>query len=218
MRYLMSFSLFFLQLSLSAQEHSVPIATDGNLFVLSVQNSTQLPLNNVRVTVASAPDWLVFKTPSVSIQSISAKQQYDAEFEFRVLDVQADLAGSVVFLITDSRDRFLGQRTLRFLTVTMPKTTRLDPPFPNPANPGATIRYELHALSEIKLEIFNIRGQRVRKLLEAERPAGTFSMTWDGKNDHGLAVASGAYIIRLTAAEKGKNQARQLTTKLTIQK
>jgi len=135
-----------------------------------------------------------------------------------VLEVQAGQADSGQFVITDAYGRFLGQRVLRFRTMLLPQDTRLDLPYPNPANPSTTIQYALHAPSQVKLEIYNILGQRVRRLFDEEKAAGTFSIPWDGRNDHGLAVSSGTYIVRFTATEKGKNKVQQFSSKIIIQK
>ncbi|MFQ6115605.1 MAG: FlgD immunoglobulin-like domain containing protein, partial [bacterium] len=51
----------------------------------------------------------------------------------------------------------------------------------------------------VTLEIYNLLGQKIRTLFEGPQNAGSHSVPWDGKNDSGESVASGIYIIRLTA-------------------
>jgi len=218
MRFNFGFLLLFMPLFAFAQEHKVPAGTKGNRLILTVQNETQVMLEGIHVAMHSKPGWLVFKTTSVFLESLPVQQHREVEFEFNVLDMKAEVADSVLFVITDNQGQFLSQRVLRFRVFDLPQTTRLDPAFPNPANPGTTIQYALHASSEVKLEIYNILGQQVRRLLDEERSAGTFSMQWDGKNDYGLFVASGTYIVRLTVREKGKNKVQQFTSKVLIQK
>lgn len=218
MRSILCFLLLLYPLFGFAKEHRVPIGIDGNVLILSVQNTTQSPFEGVHVAIHSTPEWLVFNTPSFFIESIPAKEHRDAEFEFRVLEVQVGQADSVQFVITDTYGRFLGHRVLRFRTMLLPQETRLDPPYPNPANPGTTIQYALHTPSQIKIEIYNILGQRVRRLFDEEKAAGTFSIPWDGLNDHGLAVSTGTYIVRFIATEKGKNKVQQFSSKIIIQK
>ena len=218
MRFSTCFLLVFLPVFTFAQEHKVPSGIDGNRLILTVQNETQLMLLDVQIVIHSKPDWLVFKKSLVFLESIPVQQHRDVEFEFNVLEMKAEVADSVLFVISDGQGQFLSQRVLRFRVYDLPQTTRLDPPFPNPGNPGTTIQYALRAAAQIKLEIYNILGQRVRKLFDEERLAGTFSLQWDGKNEYGLLVASGTYIVRLTAREKGKNKVRQFTSKILIQK
>ena len=213
MRSHLIFCWLLLPLLTSAQEHRVPAGSDGNKLYLAVHNSSESALANVRVTVKSAADWLTFKSAEVILESIPAAGWREAEFEFAVMNMQTDAADTVLFNITDNAGRLLGQRVLHFRSELLPKSTRLQPPFPNPANPSTTLQYDLHALSEVKLEIYNILGQRVRTLLNAEKPAGTFSIQWDGHNDRGIAVSSGTYIVRLTARDIEQNKLKQLNRK-----
>ena len=71
--------------------------------------------------------------------------------------------------------------------------------FPNPFNPETSVSFELPQASHVRLEIYNIAGQKVRTVLDAERPAGYHNARWDGRNDQRIAVASGVYIYRITA-------------------
>jgi hypothetical protein len=83
--------------------------------------------------------------------------------------------------------------------VPLPITARwwLDPAYPNPFNPRTRIRYALPVSCRVSLIIFDLRGQRVRRLLEAQQPVGAHEAIWDGLSDDGSAVASGLYIARL---------------------
>ena len=71
--------------------------------------------------------------------------------------------------------------------------------FPNPFNPSTTIRFSVPATSVVSLEIYNIIGQKVRTLIDAQSyEQGRWDVVWNGKNDAGLSVPSGTYISRLT--------------------
>jgi len=73
--------------------------------------------------------------------------------------------------------------------------------YPNPFNPATAIEFSLDREREIKLEIFNILGQKVRALETGRLSAGKFSIIWDGCNDDGGQVASGVYLARLSDRE-----------------
>ncbi len=135
MRFSFGFLLLFMPLFSSAQEYKVPSGTNGNRLILTVQNDTKLVLENVRVAIHSKPGWLIFKSSSVFLESIPVQQNRDVEFEFKVLDMKTEVADSVLFVIRDGQGQFLSRRVLRFRSELRPKTTRLDPVFPNPANP-----------------------------------------------------------------------------------
>ena len=72
--------------------------------------------------------------------------------------------------------------------------------YPNPFNPSTTIGYALPAESEVRLEVFNTAGQRVRVLLATHQPAGHYTVEWDTRDAQGQAVASGVYFYRLQAS------------------
>jgi len=69
--------------------------------------------------------------------------------------------------------------------------------YPNPFNPTTTIEYYLPAASNVRLTIYNIRGQVVAKLIEGPRSSGRHSYDWDGYGSGGSRVASGVYFYRL---------------------
>jgi len=75
---------------------------------------------------------------------------------------------------------------------------------PNPFNPTTNIAFDLPAASQVKLEVLNVLGQKVKTLLNQFQEAGAHSVIWDGRDDFGSTTASGIYFYRITA---GENQA-----------
>ncbi len=72
---------------------------------------------------------------------------------------------------------------------------------PNPFNPETMISFGLPNAATVDLSIYNIRGQRVRQLLDGRLPAGFHSARWDGRDANGLRVSSGVYFYRLSTPE-----------------
>jgi len=72
---------------------------------------------------------------------------------------------------------------------------------PNPFNPSTRIDYNLGGAGKVTLRIYDVRGRLVRGLVDRADVPGTHSATWDGRDDRGIAVASGAYWYRLTTPE-----------------
>ena len=70
--------------------------------------------------------------------------------------------------------------------------------FPNPFNASTTISYEVGEDSPVNLTLYDIAGQRVRTLVNADQRGGSYSVQWDGTNAVGETVASGTYFYRLT--------------------
>ena len=71
--------------------------------------------------------------------------------------------------------------------------------YPNPFNPTTTIDYSLPEASKVRLDIYNVKGQLVRTLLNGDMPAGMHSVLWDGRDNNNAAVASGVYFYRVSS-------------------
>jgi hypothetical protein len=67
--------------------------------------------------------------------------------------------------------------------------------YPNPFNPATKIAYSMPQRGELRLRIYNIRGELVTTLLDEVRPAGAGHVIWDGNDAAGQAVASGVYFL-----------------------
>lgn len=72
---------------------------------------------------------------------------------------------------------------------------------PNPFNPATELRFELPRPGQVTLDIFDARGQRVRRLVSGQLPAGLHQPLWQGRNDAGRPIASGVYHARLTTID-----------------
>ena len=83
-------------------------------------------------------------------------------------------------------------------------TFQLLPNYPNPFNPETTISFDLPESGEIKLEIFNIKGQKVITLISDQLSAGEHSITWNGKDSNNKRVGSGIYFYKLKAGDYQK--------------
>lgn len=72
---------------------------------------------------------------------------------------------------------------------------------PNPFNPSTVISFTLAESGPAELQVFNLRGQNVRRLVAGSLEAGDHSVTWDGRDDSGARVPSGVYFYKLTAGD-----------------
>jgi hypothetical protein len=73
----------------------------------------------------------------------------------------------------------------------------LDQNYPNPFNPTTKIEFVLSKSEQVKIEIFNILGEKVKTLMDQHLKAGRQLVEWDGKDESGEEVASGVYFYRL---------------------
>jgi hypothetical protein len=83
----------------------------------------------------------------------------------------------------------------------LPSDCRLYQNAPNPFNPITTIRFDLPGPSDVKLIIYNVKGEQVAILADRHMTGGRKTIVWDGRNDRGRAVASGIYFCRLVAGD-----------------
>jgi len=84
----------------------------------------------------------------------------------------------------------------------IPSTFFIEQNYPNPFNSRTVIEYQLPIRSRVKIQIFNILGQEVKTLVDANKPEGYHSIYWDGTNNSGINLSSGVYIYRITT-DKG---------------
>lgn len=91
------------------------------------------------------------------------------------------------------------------LTEALPTKIKLYQNYPNPFNPNienTTIVFDLAAEAYVTIDIFDITGTRIVRLLDEKRHvAGTYEYSWAGTNEHGVKVASGIYILRFEVQE-----------------
>lgn len=74
----------------------------------------------------------------------------------------------------------------------------LEKNFPNPFNPDTNIRFSSSDPSQtVRLDIFNLKGQKIRTLVDEKLPAGNHAVTWNGEDFQKKPVSSGVYIYRL---------------------
>ena len=77
--------------------------------------------------------------------------------------------------------------------------------YPNPFNPVTTIEYALPHISEVTIEIYNILGQQIAKLVNKKQSPGYYTVKWHGMNSNGNNISNGMYIYRMVAeSEEGR--------------
>jgi hypothetical protein len=79
--------------------------------------------------------------------------------------------------------------------------------YPNPFNPETTITFSVPQTSSfVTLSIYNIKGQKVKKLVNEVLPAGKHSVVWNGTDDNDSQVGSGIYFYKLKAGDFEKSR------------
>ena len=73
--------------------------------------------------------------------------------------------------------------------------------YPNPFNPTTEIAFYVESKEHVKIDVFNIRGQKIRSLVNEFYSAGSHKVLWNGFDDNGNSVASGVYLYRMLVGD-----------------
>ncbi len=159
----------------------------------------------------------------------------DGSFQQAAYYVSAELASDVAFgditgdglmdmVISDELSAAVsvhfhsGGSAAKVLATDVPSTPTAIAPllaqnFPNPFNPRTEIRYDLPVGGRAKLEIFDIRGRKVKTLVDSKLPPGSQKAIWDGRDAHGGEVAAGVYLYRLAVDGEIMGQRKMVLAK-----
>jgi len=198
-------------LSLDIQDNSVGINVVENL--LFGINSTIHTSDNKSTSVTFSSlqsDRINIKNGSHVIGTIIAP---NAEVRLRrnsifkgsiyadIIDVKKDASfqphGSVLSLSKS----FAGASIQSLERASNPTNFGLDQNYPNPFNPTTRILYTIPESGNISLKISNIHGQLIKTLVSGPVVSGSHEVVWDGRNEQGSLVASGAYLYRIQAGK-----------------
>jgi len=98
------------------------------------------------------------------------------------------------------------QLVLKIDSDNIPATFRLSQNYPNPFNPTTKIQYQLPENSFVSLTIYNILGEQIRTLVNEEKSAGNYTVSWNGKNEQSEMVPSGVYYYQIKTADYSQTQ------------
>jgi len=97
-----------------------------------------------------------------------------------------------VLLFSDVQSRSSAERPHSFV---------LHQNYPNPFNPSTVIQFDLESPSHVRLEVFNVFGQRIKVVIDEQLNPGRHVVAWDGREESGAPAATGVYILRATAQQ-----------------
>jgi len=81
----------------------------------------------------------------------------------------------------------------------MPEVTSLEKNYPNPFNPSTTIPFNITQAGNVTLSVYDMSGSLVKTLTSDYKEAGSYKVIWNGLNNDGQQVASGQYILKMSA-------------------
>ena len=77
--------------------------------------------------------------------------------------------------------------------------TTLNGNYPNPFNPETTISYSVKEAGRVKLEVYNVKGQLVKTLVNEDQATGHYKLVFNAKDGRGRSISSGVYLLKMTA-------------------
>jgi hypothetical protein len=199
MRYLIVL-LIFTNLCVAQKTYEIPFSSKGNEIELSVANTSNAEIEVVRVVLTNAPEWLKFESQSDTLQQLQSKAEKAASFTFSVAKTAPiNKEQTLNISITDKK----GQNWTKDIAIkiTPPATYELFQNYPNPFNPITVISYQLSAISNVNLKIYDAIGREVANLVNEQQEPGYYQKNFDASR-----YASGMYIYHLIAKDDQDKQ------------
>ncbi len=158
-----------------------------NIRTLNDSTLTWIPQDHINTEQSIRKSTLLFDESDTLLLFINTRQSEDTESEFDIL--------------------YFCRGYLDGITPVTDQPAPAVEPFyvknyPNPFNPSTIIEFNLPAQTETKLEIFNIKGQRVTTLVNKVLDMGVHKVVWQGTNADNRSVGSGIYFYKLTVGNK----------------
>jgi len=86
-------------------------------------------------------------------------------------------------------------------TPLIPTVTALSGNYPNPFNPTTEVKFSLNEAADVNIIVFNIKGEKVKTLVNGHMEAAFHTVTWNGDDDSGRNVGSGIYFYKMRAGK-----------------
>ncbi|MGD1046484.1 MAG: T9SS type A sorting domain-containing protein, partial [Bacteroidota bacterium] len=157
--------------------YTIPFASKGNTIDLTIANTSKIAAQGVRVSVSNTPNWVKFDSTQQTIKSLTASAEQTATFSFAV-DKSAPVGKgqTLTFSITANGQTWTKNIAIK---VAAPEVYTLYQNYPNPFNPTTVISYQLSAISNVNLKIYDIIGREVVNLVNEQQEPGYYQKTFD---------------------------------------
>jgi len=202
-----------------------PAAGGGNSPIINL-SVEEIEFDDVSVGESAIEQLTIFNMGTEELNgTISAPEAFTPELTSYSVEAGGDLVIDIEFTpmaaMTYSGDLIITSNDPNHTEVTValsgtgvntgsgldliPAVTELNGNYPNPFNPTTNIKFSLKADSKVALNIYNIRGQKVKSLVNNNMQAGYHSIVWDGRDESGKSVTSGVYFSSFDAADDGSD-------------
>jgi hypothetical protein len=142
---------------------------------------------------------LVFRVDDPSVKSIDLSTTTTTNPDHSLMFVYSDANGQIKDMAPELSGLSVAMQASDVKP--LPTVFALRQNAPNPFNPSTSIVYDLPKATNVRLEIYNVLGQKVKTLVDGYQNAGTQNIIWDGRDQSGASVASGIYFYRINAGD-----------------
>lgn len=217
----MGYSVQELENNLNLMENFIDSGFDYSLFdglpsipyLINVLDANLIAAATVRWNVLSAPDEFMVcykeaEAPAYTWEYIvvdHALSEYtitdlqpDTEYKFKVACLYDEVyleSRTLTVLITEGNQSILP-------IIEIIGSNKLAQNYPNPFNPETSISYDINDNGIVELNIYNIKGQLKKQLVNEHQQVGTYTTIWDGSNSNNKKVSSGLYFYKLLINNK----------------
>ncbi len=152
-------------------------------------------VDSVLVSTDDGQTWQAAESTSGAFTTWQYRWQVSQNGPISILTMAADSLGNAEvphgIIVTDVEER----------AAQIPTEFALLQNYPNPFNPSTTITFALPAGADVRLAIYNLQGQLVKKLVAGKMAAGHHAIVWNGDDVFGANVSTGTYIYRMQAGQ-----------------
>jgi len=113
-----------------------------------------------------------------------------------------ELVGAIINGVRYGTVATVGSGQLSF-----PEGTKLFQNYPNPFNGTTNIKYSVNLPNiQVRVELNNILGRRIRTLVNRVHQAGEYKVEWDGNDESGIQASSGIYFLKIQSGSEFRSQ------------
>jgi hypothetical protein len=159
------------------------------------------------MTVLSLGEPLTWMAIDQSSGALGDQESHEIEVAFDTADMELGTYTANVIIQHSAGDDIIIPVTLSIVNyidsniVEIPAMTKLEGNYPNPFNPTTTIKFATKESGHVAIDIYNVKGQKVKTLVDEQMDAGYHGIVWNGKDDNGRNVASGIYFSNMRSGK-----------------
>jgi len=208
----------------SVKKSSLNLTVESNSDIYGVQFDIKYNAQELNLTEGDIKS----KVPGVNIYSRVKEDGIARVLMFgingeKILDVNANNIADILDINFQSADMFNGVSQVELIDVILagkggeevsvspsatfevsfntPTKKSLSKNYPNPFNPSTTINYELSTAGLVTLVIYDLKGSKVKTLVQEHQDINYHNVVWNGLNNSGQSVASGRYLLKISAPD-----------------